>query len=1239
MSSLAAATSKMFSGTLVSRILGQVRLIVLIGALGVTAQADAFQVANTLPNTIYNLIAGGVMNAILVPHIVKAMKRNDDAFVNRLITLAGSILLGITVILTFASSLLVTIFASQLAPEWFHLAVAFAFWCVPQVFFYGMYTLLGNVLNARAVFGPYMWAPVINNVIAIAGLLAYIWIFGGADAGADPAAWDSTRIAMVGGFATLGVAAQAVVLIYPLRRSGFRFRLTWGVRGSGLGSASRMAGWAFGALLVGQLGNIVLVNVASAANGAAEAIAAAGGGFVPSYVAYTGAFAIYMLPQSLITVSLVTALFTRMSEHAAERNVPGVRGDLSFGLRTVGVFTVFASAAFVVLAIPLVQTALPTTPSAAAPGFAAVLVALSLGIPGQALWTMVQRVSFAFEDARTLFYIQIPMALIVVAGGIGVFIAPAQWWVVIVCACVAASQWFGGIAGYLALRPKLRLLDGGRVLRTYLRLTLAVTPAALVGWLVLRAWGPLSEGPLFTTFVLGTAKTVVVGAIMGAIYVALLRAFHVGELDEILAPVLRRFRRAGGPSSGSTVHSNTMGDEDDLSRKESAVLPLAAGDLLTGRFRLDHLTHTTERGAELWRGEDTVMGREVVAFLAPPETRDAVLDGARRAAILTDPRVADIIDMGEQAGSGYVISALSEGRCAANLTVDDATARAIVGECAALLNVARARGIHHGAFSAECVRITPTGEVVVLGLGYLGAAGRLAPAAEPFIAGDHVDPTPASPAEPSLEERDPVERSIARSRRDAEALLALRATLGGLDEAVPAKNAGDVLRAMAPWGDIVLPAEPEAPRSAPLWKRLHRSGGDRPVTPDSAGGTPPVGGSLVVGGPAAAEAGTSETFGPAAATLDSSQWGLPPLPDSSSAPEFDDVFTESGGSRPRPPAHVGQDLPASAVAASAAAAAAGATTAAISRWAKSGAAFSRAQAARAAAARGQLAREMAEKRATRAAAEAERIAQDRAAAELAAKESARAADSTPAPTPPPEDHLAPVAEQVHREPSAAAQPPSSTRPHERRINPGPFVMALVLIGVVIALILSLLNLSDTGGPVTLPPREDPAPAETVPAEPPAEGEEELTEPAEVAAVPTIARISVLDPEGDGQENPELTGLAFDGDISTYWRSRSYVNPAFGMKSGIGIDVILNEAALVTEIEILLAGEGGHVQVKTSAAEAHRQEPIAEADMARTTVITLAEPTELSNVVLWFTALPRADSDGKNRVELLEIHVR
>ncbi len=531
----------------------------LVAAIGATGQADAFTVANTLPNTIYNLLAGGILNAILVPQIVRALTRKDgEEYVNRLLTVAGAILFVATVALTAGSALLVTLYASQMSPEWFALAVAFAFWCIPQVFFYGVYTLLGNVLNARGVFGPYMWAPVVNNIVAIGGLLAYIWVFGSAASGSgtDPADWTGARIAMVGGFATLGVVLQALVLIIPLRRSGFRYRPRWGLRGSGLGGASRMAMWTFGALAVGQLGYLMLVNVASAASGSQAEVAA----FVPANTAYAGAFAIYMLPQSLITTSLVTALFTRMSTHAAARDGAAVRTDMSFGMRVVGVFTVFAAAALSVLAIPVVQAVIPTASPTEAIGFAAVLVALSLGIPAQGIWTIDQRVSYAYEDARTLFWIQVPMAAIVVAGGLLAFLTPPQWWVPVVSGASALSLYLGAVVGYLALRRKLPSLDGARVLRTYLRVTLAVIPAAAIGWITLHYWGPVSgDDAGVGSFATAVVKVLAIGTLMAAIYYVLLRRLDVDELDEILGPVVRLVRRRRSAAVAAPAAVPSMG--------------------------------------------------------------------------------------------------------------------------------------------------------------------------------------------------------------------------------------------------------------------------------------------------------------------------------------------------------------------------------------------------------------------------------------------------------------------------------------------------------------------------------------------------------------------------------------------------------------------------------------------------------------------------------------------------------
>src|SRR5699024_12665291 len=111
---------------------------------------------------------------------------------------------------------------------------------LPQLFFYGLYTLLGQVLNAKSSFGPYMWAPVLNNIVAIGGLAVFILIFGTNNASPhELSTWTRDKIALIAGTATLGVAAQALIRIWPLKRIGFKYKPTFGFRGVGLASAGR----------------------------------------------------------------------------------------------------------------------------------------------------------------------------------------------------------------------------------------------------------------------------------------------------------------------------------------------------------------------------------------------------------------------------------------------------------------------------------------------------------------------------------------------------------------------------------------------------------------------------------------------------------------------------------------------------------------------------------------------------------------------------------------------------------------------------------------------------------------------------------------------------------------------------------------------------------------------------------------------------------------------------------------
>jgi len=461
----------MASGTAVSRLLGLLRAVVLVAAIGATGQAaDAFAVANKLPNVLYMLLVGGVLNAVLVPQVVRAYKRQvGQEYVDRLLTFGFTVLAGVSLVLTVAAPLLVALYTSPGNAPQRDLAVTFAYWCIPQVFFYGAYALLGQVLNARHSFGPYMWAPVVNNVVSIVGFVVFIVAFDSVPgSGLTRAAqWHGGHVALLAGSATLGVIAQATILFPALRRAGVRYQPRWGLRDSGLGRAGAVATWTLVGLGVGQLGYVVVSRVASEAPEAARAAArAAGEGLraVAGNAAYDSAFLIFMLPHSLVTVSLATALFTRLAERAHDRDTDGVRASLSSGVRIVGVFTVLATAVIAVLAEPVTRLVMPTERPATVSAVASVVVAMILGLPAFGAWSMAQRVYYAYEDTRGMVPVQAVMAAVVVAGTmLSRAVLPASRWVVGIGVAMSVSYVVGAVVAMRSLGRRLDGADGPRI--------------------------------------------------------------------------------------------------------------------------------------------------------------------------------------------------------------------------------------------------------------------------------------------------------------------------------------------------------------------------------------------------------------------------------------------------------------------------------------------------------------------------------------------------------------------------------------------------------------------------------------------------------------------------------------------------------------------------------------------------------------------------------------------------------
>ena len=532
--SLARSTAGMAAGTIASRALGVVRATLQLAVVGAVLAGDAWDVANTLPNIVYLLLAGGVLNAVLVPQITRAASHPDGGreYVDRLLTIAIMGMAIIAVVFTLGAGLLVRLYStSTWTTDQRSLSTAFALICMPQIFFYGLYTLLGQVLNARNRFAAYMWAPAVANLVAIAGLAYFLLNY---PHRAQIAGWTSPMIWVLAGSATAGVAAQALVLVVPLWRSGFRFRPRWGFRGVGLGTASTVALWTFGALTVSTAGFIITSQVLTYA-GKAGALAHL---VVPGKISYTNAFLIFMLPHSLVTVSLVTALFTRMSRAAHAGDLVEVRSDVTKGMRLTAVATIPATVGALVLGFAATATLFQGNTEAETRGITTVMMAMMFGLVPFGILYLLQRVFYSFEDARTPFRLQIVVTGVATIANLASLMLPLRWIAVGVGAGQALSNLAGMAVGLILVRHRLEGLHLRDVVRTYVRIGVASVVAAAAAYLVLLGVGQVLHGRLYNPVAL------LAGALVFAvIYVIAARRLRVREIDDLVQPVLERVRR------------------------------------------------------------------------------------------------------------------------------------------------------------------------------------------------------------------------------------------------------------------------------------------------------------------------------------------------------------------------------------------------------------------------------------------------------------------------------------------------------------------------------------------------------------------------------------------------------------------------------------------------------------------------------------------------------------------------
>lgn len=644
---------------------------------------------------------------------------------------------------------------------------------------------------------------------------------------------------------------------------------------------------------------------------------------------------------------------------------------------------------------------------------------------------------------------------------------------------------------------------------------------------------------------------------------------------------------------------------EDVSGKEvrgGQVTAAGPGTTLVGRYLLAERLASDLVDVTAWSAHDSVLNRPVrVSLLAGEHVAEAI-DSARRAALVADPRLTRVLDVGTDDGIAYVITepfaGITLSEVVAGGIVDAQQARAIVGEAAAALEVARRRGVHHLALRPEALRIDGD-RVVVTGLGldagisgqdqhdadetsrtdtlglvallYYAMTARWAGTSldVPWISSDSVHPLPAQrdatgvlplstlvPGAPSdLSELCTKVFADAETARARAGAGADRATTNDDTQefdslAAPPSSPADLVSALEPWGSLSVVAalptfvQPAAPAAATRVSRQSiRSAFDVPLSTPP--GTPP---------PAV------PFHRPATGRIH-----RVPLAGSSSLPD--------GASYPAP---TYADAPATYQAAPA----------------------------------------------------------------------GSATGSYPTAPPPPPVPTAPVGLAEHAPadvPASEAQtgPFTTTSAKRTSVKTTWIIMPIVLLLVVVAVIWGVKSgLSQFGAVVT--PGSEQGGSGTDGAQPPSETPDGGEVPVNTEPLP-IAAGGLLDPEvtdpNDVGEKPEAVPLAVDGDPSTFWYTYSYNSAAFGdKKPRTGYTFTLEDEATVQRIVLDTNNTGGRVEVRAiTDAEPTGGDVLASAAFSENIELELDPATEGTTFVLFITELP-TNPEGKFRVELNEITV-
>jgi putative peptidoglycan lipid II flippase len=525
--SAAGHSAIMALGSLVSRVTGFLRTVVIAAALGSTLVGNAYTTAQWFPGMVYELLLGGIMTSVFVPVLVRARKSDPDrgdAYTQRLVTLVVLALAAVTALAVLCAPLLAWVSRTE-TPG---LVTAWSYLILPTIFFYGLAGLLMAVLNTRGHFAAPMWAPILNNLVVIGAFGLYLVVYGAEPL--DPEQMDTGRILLIGGGTLLGIVVQVTGLWPALRRVRFRMRWRFDFAALRLRELGRLGVWMFCYVGANQVGVLVVLGLIN------DARAEAG------LLIFNQVFLLLMMAHGIVGVSIIMALMPRMSAASADRRYGDLVDDISRGARMAAAVLAPIAVAYVVLAQPIATTLFQwgVFNADAARATAPVLLMAGLALIPFSIGQLATFSFYAQQDTRTPALVNLGTVAVRIGTQLGIFAAFAA-------SFVAAGMMLGNGISYLfsalvmgwLLRRKLGTLQLRRFSVSFGKVLVAAVGAALAGLLVV--W--LLPGGTDPGKLAALAQLVVGGTVVAGTYLGLAVLLRIGEVREVLALVRRRLGR------------------------------------------------------------------------------------------------------------------------------------------------------------------------------------------------------------------------------------------------------------------------------------------------------------------------------------------------------------------------------------------------------------------------------------------------------------------------------------------------------------------------------------------------------------------------------------------------------------------------------------------------------------------------------------------------------------------------